>query len=325
MPAAAIVLVYFLIWPVVRPNGPLSPATFLPLGGYGGLAIFAVVVLAVAAGCGAVMAKTRPEGAMLAAAFGAGGISLNSEQIRVVLWSRQGDVGVLLGQMILEVMVLAAVAALAAIVITAVRKGLASINKRLVWQDPVGDRSNPQGTSAKGSKGQQPRSSLAKLSPLLHEIVSGSRSKALRPHADCRGLGRMIVARCAAFMGLGLVVAVALLALTLRSPERGQILFALVASFAIGALAAQEFFPVPYRIIAWMMPMLAAVLLYAYAWTSQAAAVASDWSLMPIYARALPVDWMAAGGGGALLGYWISARMHVQRHMEHQQQNTQGD
>ena len=121
--------------------------------------------------------------------------------------------------------------------------------------------------------------------------------------------------RCLGGLVLGMLVAGILLIVLMRSADRGQILFALVASFALGVLASQQVLPGPGSLVAWLIPMLVAILFYAFAWASIGRA-GSDWTDVPFYARALPIDWLTAGGGGALLGYWISARVHEMRHAE---------
>jgi hypothetical protein len=40
------------------------------------------------------------------------------------------------------------------------------------------------------------------------------------------------------------------------------------------------------------------------------------------YAYALPIDWMTVGEGGALLGYWVSQRIHEIRHFEKAQKGN---
>ena len=46
---------------------------------------------------------------------------------------------------------------------------------------------------------------------------------------------------------------------------------------------------------------------------------------VPLYARALPLDWLTAGSAGALLGYWLSARVHELKLLEKLQERLNGD
>ena len=81
---------------------------------------------------------------MLATALGAGGISLRSEQMRSLLWSRADGLGVLFRQFILEVLVMAVVAALVMVIVLAVRRLIGAINSRWVWKDPLSGLTPPE-------------------------------------------------------------------------------------------------------------------------------------------------------------------------------------
>ena len=116
-------------------------------------------------------------------------------------------------------------------------------------------------------------------------------------------------------LGLGLVVALVLLMLLMRSSDRGQILFALLAAFLSASAIAHQVFPTPHSIVVWGMPMLVAIGLYALA-AFTAGHGEGAWIGLPKYAGALPVDWLTAGCGGALIGYWISERIHELRHIQ---------
>ena len=62
-------------------------------------------------------------------------------------------------------------------------------------------------------------------------------------------------------------------------------------------------------------------------YTLAAAAAGSQpdaWARVNDYSRALPVDWLTAGSGGAVLGYWISERLHEMKYIERHQEQSEG-
>jgi hypothetical protein len=127
--------------------------------------------------------------------------------------------------------------------------------------------------------------------------------------------GRRALRLSACCLGLGLVVAVVLLSLMMQSSDRGQILFALLAAFLVAAGIAHQVFPTPHSIVVWGMPILVAIGAYALAALS-AGHPDGSWMDMPMYSKALPADWLTAGCGGAMIGFWISERIHELRHIE---------
>ena len=265
--------VYFLAWPIVRPDDPLSPMTFLPLGGYGGAAGFAVVFCVLVALCAVATVKVRPVGALLSATLSAGGVTLRSPQIRALLWARQGDMGRLYGQLMIEVATMAVLAAAAALIVLLVRRLARTINPNWSWKDPMADES------------------------------------------DQRPAAAVMLVRCAACVVLAAVIATVILAVTMRSADRGQIIFAMLLSFTVGVFVAHQVFPQPYALSVWVLPMVIAAFFYAVGWAHARSDVGAAWVDVNMLFRALPVDWLTAGGGGALLGFWISQRVYEFRHV----------
>ena len=270
--------VYFLAWPIVRPDDPLSPMTFLPLGNYGSAVGFAVVFCMLVAVCAIATVKVRPVGALLSATLAVGGVSLRSPQIRAMLWDRQGDLGGLYAQLMIEVATMALLAAAASLIVLLVRRAAGAINPDWLWKDPMAAES------------------------------------AERPAATVE------LGRCAVSVVLAGVIATVILAATMRSADRGQILFALLVSFTVAVFVAHQVFPQPYALSVWVLPMVIAVFFYAVAWVKMRSGVAGGWVAVHTLFRALPVDWMTAGGGGALLGFWVSQRVHEFRHVHPQHQ-----
>lgn len=286
--AGALCVVYFLLAPAVWLQGSLRPLAFLPTGDYAQAAAFAVGLWILAAVCAVATITARPAGAMLAVLIGAGGLSLRSEGIRALLWDRQGELGGLYGELVLEVVMMFVILAAAAAVIGLVRRVAGRLVPGWVWRDPL---------------------------PEVH--TSGDRRH--RPLGEA-AKRREIIKRYAWSLLLGIALALVLVLLLMRSADRGQILFGLLAGFGVAAAVANYVFPVSGGSIFLVMPMLTAVLFYALAGATYVPDPPQGWINVPLYAHPLPIDWLAAGGAGAVLGYFISARIRqlhgIERHEE---------
>lgn len=320
MTVVGILAVYFLAWPVVRPADPLSPVTFLPLGGYGSAVWFAAVFFILVAACAVATVAVRPVGALLAATLSAGAVSLRSQQIRALLWVRQDDLGGLYHQLMLEAAMLAVLAGAASLIVLFIRRTARGINENWLWKDPMAEA--PPAGEADGRT-----SSPANKPPQTRSDWRGHMS--LIRVGPARGAGRreampITVARSLACAILAGIIAVVILVVVMQSADRGQIIFALVTSFTVGLFFAHQIFPQPYALVVWILPMLIAVGFYAAAWTGMTPGRPDDWAKVNMLYRALPVDWLTAGGGGALLGFWISQRVHEFRHVHHHHQQGQG-
>lgn len=330
--AAGLFAMYFLAWPIVRPpHDPLSPMVFLPLGGLGSMAAFAGVFCVLVAVCAVVTIAVRPVAALLAATLAAGGASLRSEQIRRVFWARQADMAGLYTELMLEAIMLALLAALAVLIVFLVRRLMAAVRPNWMWTDPVAELTDEQRANA----GDAPMDKV-KLIPLdfvaaiyvyLRSLMVGASKDASR-EVGLRETIPVTVGRCLACVAVASLIAVLLLMALMRSADRGQIIFALVASFTVAVFVGHQLFPQPYALVIWALPMVIAVVFYAIAWAvAPAAGHVTDWAKVNMLFRALPIDWLAAGGGGALLGFWASQRVHEYRlvHHHHEQEKEQGD
>ena len=112
-----------------------------------------------------------------------------------------------------------------------------------------------------------------------------------------------------------LALAVVLLVFTFRSTDRGQIAFALAGSFFVAALVADHVFPVSSVVPIWLGPIIMGTVVFILGGTAGAGGglVWRDALIvgegMPLRA-ALPVDWLAWGGAGAVAGFGLSRRLH---------------
>ena len=318
MSVVGLTAVYFLAWPAVRPDNPLSPITFLPLGGYASAAAFAGVFCLLVGLCAVVTVAVRPVGALLAATLSAGAISLRSPQIRGLLWTRPADLDGVYCQLMLEAVMLAMLAAAGALIVYFVRRLIGAVRPDWLWRDPLLELTDEQRKDLGDSWADRDEHGKPTFSLLSWAGKRGSRIAGLAVPL------RVTIVRGVACAALAGAVAVIVLLLLMRSADRGQIIFALVASFTVGVFAGQQAFPTSHGLVALVLPMFIAVGFYAVAWLVATPGQAADWSKVSVLFRALPVDWLTAGGGGALLGFWASQRVHEFRLVHHEHEDEQG-
>ena len=307
---AALAIVYFGLWTAFQSWDPEGPITFVPTGDYGRAAAFGGMVWGLAAIVAALTVSARPEGALLAVLIGAAGASLQSPPLRTLLWTTSRDVRMTLLQFIVEVLLLAAVLVVAWLLIHLVRRLLFSMRPGWVWKNPLSNLTDAQRETIAKRLTRDGRRADRDRGLLGIPGFEGTRLAVAKGSAAERTL------RTAACMLTACVVAVILTLLLLRSAQRGQILAALAVSFAGGTFAGHQFFPSRPRVPVWLAPLPVAVAFYALGAFSATQAGPGAWADVPLYARALPVDWLTAGAGGALLGTWLSARLHELRILE---------
>jgi hypothetical protein len=133
---------------------------------------------------------------------------------------------------------------------------------------------------------------------------------------------REAIIKAVSCLVLGMVLSIILLLLMMQSSDRGQVLFAVLMSFVLGVTAAHQVFPTPLRVVALVIPAATAVVFYLLFGCTSVGGVPDAWTRVQPYAYALPIDWMTVGEGGALLGYWVSQRIHEIRHFEKAQKGN---
>jgi len=310
--AAALALTFFVLGPVRGSWDPQWPTTFLPTGSFAALCGFAITVWLIAAGCGALTITSRPEGALFATLVGAMGASFHSYPMRGMIWEYDGRIGLLYGVLILEVMLLTVVLAVAAQVVYIVRSVIARWRPRWMWRGRV----RPEGPGAE--KDGSANESYVRLTEAERVAAAAFGSLGVffwRQWSGKRKL-RTELFEAGACLGVTILIASMLTLLLMQSTHRGQIIFALFISFLLSTLIAHQRFATVMGIVSWLAPVLAALLFYALAAVSFGQAAGSNVPTIAPYARALPVDWVTAGGAGGVLGYWISERIHEFRHIE---------
>ena len=282
--AVAIAAAYFLLYPAVRGDDSSQAVVFLAAGGLHRVVVFAAGVVALAAVCAVLTIRARPAAAIIATLVGAGAVSVRSPGLRTVLWLQDGGYTGLFAEMILEVVLLGLVLACAAAVAGWVRSAMVRIRPQWGWRPP---------------QAAQTAAQAAKAAPLA-------------------GLGHVGQSAVSAIVALSL--GIVLVTVLLQSSERGQIIFALLLAFAVAVLLAHRLLPACYTQVYFAVPLGAAILFYALAAVGAYGSSPESWIEVPLYARALPVDWLAAGCGGAAIGLWISQRMNDSRLFEGQPQ-----
>jgi len=314
--AAGLAAVYLLLAPLLSGRDSDDPIAFLATGGYGRLAGFAVVVWALAAAAGVITITGRPEGALAATLIGAGGMSLRSGQMRRLLWDYMDSAATLERQMIVEVLILTGVLIVAALIVGLVRSAVRRARPGWLWACPLAELSRAERRKLRLLPAVGPEASSGVLAagplrpvlmlPRLAGASAGSKRRA----------GREMLARLASFAGLAALIAVLLLVALMQSAQRGQIIFALMASFFVAVLVGYQLFPTPLASLSWLLPMIVAVGCYALAAAAGMGKPPQGWIQLGTYARALPIDWLSAGAGGAMLGYWVSARAIERKYFE---------
>jgi hypothetical protein len=218
--------------------------------------------------------------------------------------------------LILETLVLMAALLVGVLIIRFTRKAVTAIFPRWAWTDKHG---HPEETAELENAFKKVDRTvllsdvffLAGLFKLLRRIGSGKPI----PKED-----RQALVRTAMCLACGLAVAFVMLLMLMRSGDRGQVLFGLMAGLAVAMLVAHQVFPCPCGTLAWVLPFVVAICFYLLASAAGAGPQPQGWIYVGDYARALPIDWMTAGAGGGLIGYWASCRIHEMRIIEKNEQ-----
>lgn len=308
--AVGLAAAYFLLWPVVAPTPPTEAMAMLATGSYLTLAKVVAVVAGLAVVAAVLTVSCRPQGALAVALLAAGAFSLRCRPLREVLWVRQDDLPRLFWQMLAEAVLLAAVAAAAAGLVGIVRRVLALVAGKWLWRDPLLSLPEDQRRSWLDGLPQSPwGGGFRRIFVEGLGVESARRGGARLPSAEA-------LTRWALCSLLTIAISLALVAVLLRSADRGQILFAILAGCFLGSLLAYQIVPTRLGLPAWAGPVVAAAALYVLSAVSTVAAGQGAWMQVKAYSQILPIDWATAGLGGSLLGYWVSSRMQEARFLE---------
>lgn len=297
---AALAAMYFVFWPYIKPPDVDGTAVFWPLGAYGQLFTFAAVTWLIAA-CAAVLTTTaRPQGALLATLVGAGGGCLHSQSMRLLLM-RFSPPGVLLRPLIGEMACMAVIVLVASLIIRLVRLAIGQIQPSWLRPDSLAEQAVPA---------RPPRPFTHGWQTALAMILTGHRSPdtlLLSPRGR-RSIGDVITASVAN-LGLTLLIGLVLIWVFVFQPARGQLLFGVAISFFLAATLAAYLFPISFSGPCWIAPLLLGVFFYARSSTIGDLGPLT-WTHVDCFTHILPVDWLSAGCGGAVGGYWLACRLH---------------
>ncbi|MGA2265034.1 MAG: hypothetical protein ABSH10_01210 [Phycisphaerae bacterium] len=277
---------YFLLYPAVRPADGQTALSLLVAGGVGHAMVFAAGVVVLAIFCGVLTLPARPSSAILAAAIGAGGVSLRSADFRTLLWLQQDGFAGLFRLLIAETMFLAVVLLVAVLIVVGIRFLAGRMAPWLVW------RPMPLAAPPDDKTGL-----VGGLGPWGRSLVSAA---------------------------LALLIGLAAVMILLQSSRRGQVVVATLAAFALAAWIADRVLPAPRKGMYLLAPLTAAIIFYALASVGAYGSRPEDWINVPLYARVLPVDWLTAGCGGAMLGCWTGQRMAEVRILEQPPEDQKG-
>ena len=324
--AAALAAVYFWLYKAFRPWDGDAAIAFLPYGAWAQLGLLAVTVWGLAAVAALLTTHARPEGALIATLIGVCGLSLRSPQMRTLVWQYpEGTRGMFL-QLVGETALLVVVLVVALVVIAMFRSLVASINpswvRRDVWATMTAE---DMGEVRAEGRARVFRRFLKLFFGAIVTVVEKLEEKSGRPVGEGERVGAKDrpFADAASCMGLSLVASVVLVLVLLQSADRGQIIFALLAANLLGMLIAHQVFPARSLVVAWLAPMLMGMAFYVLAAVGALHDGANAWAhVSPIAALALPIDWMTAGAGGGVVGFWISQRIHELKHLEKQEKES---
>ncbi len=325
---AAAAVVYWFVWPLLIPVDPEWPICFIVRGAYMSMWMLAGFACAIGLACGALTVTARPQTAAMALVLGLGGLSLRSPRIWSLLWASQDAMPAMYWRMALEVLVLMAVVVIASAMAGIGRRIVASLVGGLLWRDPLIDLDDDRREAynrelaARNAEKLSPWFVWAIVSlfsaPLgIIRVPNVKRSEKLP--------GRDTVVRGLLGFMISVTASAIVVFLLLRSPERGQVLFALFAGCFLGVFLSQKIVPTHTNLRAWVTPVAMGVLLYVLAAISSVGAGRGAWLDVARYARALPIDWITAGLGGAMLGHWEELRMREARYIDESLEDSQAE
>jgi hypothetical protein len=322
--AVALAVTFFIIGPMHGRWDPQWPATFISTGSFAGLLNFALLVWVLSVFCAILTISSRPEGALFATLVGAAGISMHSPPIRALFWSQEASLAGVFVQLIAELFALFVIVVVAIHIVHQVRALVGKLCPAWMWKGRITEETFSSQTADGKSQAEKKRTHspswiLWLLSPIgvsfLEQLrLSEDLSVASpRQQAKSRKAALMCMLYCLAATVLYSSI---MLMLLMRSTHRGQIIFALFASFLLATLIAHQQFATRFSVVAWASALITGILFYMLAIASSGRIGPNVWVKVQPFARALPIDWMTAGGAGGVLGYWISERIHELRHIE---------
>jgi hypothetical protein len=303
--AALAALTYAVLWPFFAPADPEAPMVLLPEGRVFALAMLIVAMLIFAAVAAATTTLSRPGGAMLAALVGLGALSFRSETMRTLLWSYAGNDGTLYLGLLLELLLMAA-----GLIVAEFLAGLVSgrLNRIPRWPrriEPLAMLDDDQLRrldEAEVDTSDLEDADTVTPPSLLHALLAMRKVRGQGKSSDATNSGKALGGAA-----LGTVLGLALVSILLQSHMRGQVIFALGAAFLLAGMVLRQLAGGRWVGLASLMPIIAGPVFYAVGMLNAGRGV--NLITWPEPMRVLPIDWLTAGCGGALLGFWMAGRM----------------
>jgi hypothetical protein len=318
---ASAALLSLAYWPLAgmlsSREDPMAPLAFICSSDMAGLAGTALLLFVLCALASLVTVHSRVEGAMAVGLVAMAGFSIRSGGAETLLASSGENLSRVYHLMAIETVFYAVLMFLACEIVFAVRR---TASKMAPWMKRSGLLETlTDGEIDKLRAGGIELSSRDTLSEaklggfadyLLHRHFSKSESESDDKSGTGSPIGHLM------FLGVGLVAGLVFASLLMRSAQRGQILFSLFIGYMLAAMLAYHFFPVSRPYVAWIMPLLTAMVLYVVASMGRRDTDSVSIAAMASLYKTLPLDWLAAGCSGSLLGAWVGRRMRDFRIME---------
>ncbi len=284
---------------VIRCRDPFDGVSFLLDGNLAGLAMATGALWLLAAAAGPALTHVRPVGAMLVVAAGGAGMCLRSPWARPWLWSQTGNYPRMFIVWIIELLVLTFILIVAGVIMDATRRLAADRWGWQLWTDPGKDDDD-----------------TPHVNPPYLDLLGGV--GAMIADARTNGpAGHKRLMQTLGGMAVMVAISITLVTVFLKSPERGQVLFAVLASTALAAYITLHLLPVRVAMAALLVPLLTGLAFYALAISSAPAGQGpTAWVDVKLYAQVLPIDWVFAGSTGTMLGCWLGHRVFEAGYME---------
>ncbi len=302
---AALAIMYFVFWRWIKPEDVNGVATFIPLHAYGHLITFALFTWLLAAGVAVITTTSRPQGALLATLVGAGGVSLHTQPMRLLLMQFSPP-ATLMRPLIVEMVCMAAIVMVAAAIIQLVRAVVQKIHPPIM---------RPNVLMSEGSHGGEARENSLLVWLLTGQKYSSgllARTAAQKSEISLKD----VFLTAGGCLAITVIIALLLMEVTIFEVQRGQLLFGVAISFFVGAAVGTYFMPINFCWPCW----LAAILIGGLCYVKGCAVVDTGvltWTHMDYFTNILPVDWLSAACGGAVGGFWLARRLHDLKFSSH--------
>mgnify|MGYP006971713778 CR=1 FL=1 len=303
---ACLACVFFLVAPRCVGADPLAGIIFSLGRNWQRVALAVGSLWALSALAGVGLAFVRPQGAMLVPLAAMSGLCLRSASLRPWLWEYGEHLQHLYMSMVFEVLAGAMVVFVAGCILDGARRWATDNGWSPLWQEPFeGEEADGVNITHVG-----PDHQFLGLFAGIGQTIRG-----------LTGRGNATEAKQARSTVIGLVLSVAvglvLTVILLKSPLRGQVVFAVFAAFLLATWIVQYVSPMRAMAAILLSPILGGLVFYALAsFSLRGVTGPQSWLSVKLYAQPLPIDWLLAGTAGAMVGAWVSHRMIETSYME---------